>query len=103
MIKRVFKGAKMTKIRLISHLRSILGTSVLIFATIVVSLQLAQGQALQVSPSTGIATSGPQGGPFSASKFTYRLAAPNGPVVYSIRNLPSWLSVSSTSGIATKA
>jgi hypothetical protein len=64
----------MTKVRLMPHLKSIFGASVLIFATLVVSLQLAQGQALQVSPPTGIAASGPQGGPFSASKFTYRLA-----------------------------
>jgi hypothetical protein len=46
MIKRMFKEAKMMKSRLISHLRSIFGASVLIFATLVVSLQLAQGQAL---------------------------------------------------------
>ena len=46
MIKRMFKEAKMTKIRLVSHLRWIFGASVLMFATFVVSLQLAQGQAL---------------------------------------------------------
>jgi hypothetical protein len=47
MMKRMFKEAKMTKIRLISHLGSILGASVLIFATLVVSLQLAQAQTSQ--------------------------------------------------------
>jgi hypothetical protein len=46
MVKRMFREAKMTKIRLVSHLRSIFGASVLMFATFVVSLQLAQGQAL---------------------------------------------------------
>jgi FG-GAP-like repeat len=44
MIKRMFKEAKMMKSRLVSHLRSIFGASVLIFATLVVSLQLAQAQ-----------------------------------------------------------
>jgi hypothetical protein len=71
----MFKEAKMTKVRLMPHLKSIFGASVLMFATPDVSLQLAQGQALQVGPSTGIAASGPQGGPFSASKFTHGVAA----------------------------
>ena len=39
----------MTKVRLMPHLKSIFGASVLIFATLVVSLQLAQGQALQTT------------------------------------------------------
>src|ERR1700748_2499087 len=40
------KEAKMTKIRLVTHLGWIFGASVLMFATFVVSPQLAQGQAL---------------------------------------------------------
>jgi len=44
MIKRMFKEAKMTKVRLMSHLRSIFGGSVLIFATLVVHCIWRRGQ-----------------------------------------------------------
>jgi hypothetical protein len=53
---------------------------------------------LQVSPSTSIAASGPQGGPFSPSSFSYTLSASSGSVNYSITNVPNWLTPSSTSG-----
>jgi hypothetical protein len=56
---------------------------------------------LQVSPSTDIAGSGPQGGPFSPSSFSYTLSASNGSVNYSISGIPSWLTASSTSGTAS--
>jgi hypothetical protein len=57
--------------------------------------------ALQVSPSTNIVASGTHGGPFSPSSFNYALSATYGTVNYSITNVPSWLSVSPSSGTLT--
>ena len=54
--------------------------------------------ALQVTPSTNIVASGPQGGPFSPSTFNYTLPASRGSIGYSITNVPNWLTASSTSG-----
>jgi hypothetical protein len=56
---------------------------------------------LQVTPASNIAASGPPGGPFTPSSFTYTLRATTGKVTYSITNLPSWLTASSTSGTVT--
>jgi hypothetical protein len=53
---------------------------------------------LIVTPSTSIAFSGPQGGPFSPSLIEYRISASTGTVSYSIKT-PSWLTASSTSGV----
>jgi hypothetical protein len=53
--------------------------------------------SLIVTPSTSIAFSGPQGGPFSPSHIDYRVSASTGSVSYSIRT-PSWLTASSTFG-----
>src|SRR5262249_44611088 len=58
----------------------------------------AQTWALQVTPSTDIAASGPQGGPFSPSRFTYTLSSSGRFIGYSITNVPNWLTASSTSG-----
>jgi len=55
---------------------------------------------LQVTPATNIAASGPPGGPFSPSSFSYALSATSGSVNYSI-TAPSWLTASSTSGTVT--
>ncbi len=60
-------------------------------------------QPLEVSPYTGIAASGPHGGPFLPSSFSYTLSATSGGVKYSITNVPSWLTASSTSGTLTRA
>jgi hypothetical protein len=57
--------------------------------------------ALQVSPSMDIAASGTHGGPFAPSSFNYALSATYGTVKYSITNVPSWLSVSPSSGTLT--
>ena len=57
--------------------------------------------ALQVAPATGIAASGTQGGPFSPSSFSYTLSASSGSAAYSITNVPSWLTASSSSGTVT--
>jgi Divergent InlB B-repeat domain len=59
------------------------------------------GPALQVSTATNISASGTQGGPFSPSSFSYTLNTNTGSVNYSITNVPSWLTASSTSGTAT--
>jgi hypothetical protein len=60
-------------------------------------------QPLEVSPYSGIAASGTQGGPFSPSSFSYKLRATSGSVDYAIANVPSWLTASSTSGTLTTA
>jgi streptogramin lyase len=57
--------------------------------------------ALQVAPTTNIAASGTQGGPFSPSTFSYTLSAAYGSVNYSISGVPNWLTPSSTSGTAS--
>jgi hypothetical protein len=54
--------------------------------------------SLLVTPATGIALSGPQGGPFSPS-FEYHVSASAGAVNYSIKT-PSWLTASSSFGTA---
>jgi hypothetical protein len=59
--------------------------------------------ALQVTPTTNIAASGTQGGPFSPSSFSYTLSVASGGVNYSISNVPAWLTPSSTSGTATSS
>jgi Divergent InlB B-repeat domain len=64
----------------------------------------AQLGALSVTPSTGIASSGTQGGPFSPASFAYQLQATSGSVGFSIAGVPSWLTASSTSGtVSTSA
>jgi hypothetical protein len=60
-----------------------------------------QPPALLVAPTTGITTSGTHGGPFSPSSFQYMLSANYGSAGYSIINLPSWLTVSPSSGTVT--
>jgi hypothetical protein len=59
--------------------------------------------ALQVIPATNITASGAQGGPFSPSSFSYTLSATYGSVNYSITNVPTWLTPSSTSGTASSS
>jgi Divergent InlB B-repeat domain len=59
--------------------------------------------ALQVSPTTNISASGTQGGPFTPSSFSYTLSVASGSVNYSITNVPTWLTPSSTSGIASSS
>jgi hypothetical protein len=56
-----------------------------------------QRPALVVEPSTGIAISGAEGGPFVPSTFEYRVRASVGVINYSVRT-PAWLSASPTSG-----
>jgi hypothetical protein len=59
---------------------------------------------LTVTPSTAIAASGQQGGPFSPTSFSYSLSAVSGSAKYTITNVPSWLTASPTSGtVTTKA
>ncbi|HTV32623.1 MAG TPA: hypothetical protein VME69_05915 [Methylocella sp.] len=59
--------------------------------------------ALTFTPATNMTASGVQGGRFSPSSFSYKLSATGGTVAYAITNVPSWLTVSSTSGTVTKA
>jgi hypothetical protein len=54
--------------------------------------------SLVVTPSTSVAFSGPQGGPFSPRSVEYRVSASSGSVRYSIRT-PSWLTASSAFGV----
>jgi hypothetical protein len=53
--------------------------------------------SLIVTPSTSMALSGPRGGPFSPTRFEFRVSSSAGTVRYSIRT-PSWLTASSTFG-----
>jgi hypothetical protein len=59
--------------------------------------------SLQVTPTTNIASSGTQGGPFLPSSFNYTLSVASGSVNYSISNVPPWLTPSSTSGTASSS
>jgi hypothetical protein len=58
---------------------------------------------LQVAPATNIAASGTQGGPFSPSSFSYTISVASGSVNYSISNVPTWFTPSSTSGTASSS
>ncbi len=58
---------------------------------------------LQVAPTTGIVASGMQSGPFSPSSFSYTLSAKSASTKYTVTNVPSWLTASSTSGTLTTA
>jgi hypothetical protein len=53
--------------------------------------------SLIVTPASSMAFSGPRGGPFSPSRFEFRVSSTTGIVSYSIRT-PSWLTASSTFG-----
>jgi probable HAF family extracellular repeat protein len=58
---------------------------------------------LVISPATGITSTGLPGGPFTPSSFQLQLKASTGTANFSIAGVPSWLSASTTSGIATTA
>jgi FG-GAP-like repeat/Viral BACON domain len=64
-------------------------------------LQVSGTPTLQVTPGTSVAAAGSQGGPFSPSAFQYQLSATSGSVNFSISGMPSWLTVSATSGTVT--
>src|SRR4029079_7488008 len=51
--------------------------------------------------SATMVSSGPQGGPFSASSFDVALSSTTGSVSYAISGVPSWLNVSQSSGVLT--
>jgi probable HAF family extracellular repeat protein len=72
-------------------------------ATRTATLTVNAPAILQLTPSTGVSASGIQGGPFSPSSFSYTLSSTSGSIGYSISGLPSWLTVSSTSGTTTTA
>jgi hypothetical protein len=57
--------------------------------------------ALQVTPATNIVASGPQGGPFTPSSFSYTISASSGSIDFSMSGVPSWLTPSATSGTAS--
>jgi subtilisin family serine protease len=58
-------------------------------------------QSLVVVPNSQMSISGPQGGPFTPSSFQYDLKTSSGAANYTISNVPTWLTPSSTSGTAT--
>jgi len=62
---------------------------------------LTTNQELLVTSGTGIVASGTQSGPFSPGSFNYTLSATSGSVNFSITGVPSWLTPSATSGIAS--
>jgi hypothetical protein len=69
--------------------------------TRVATLTVNAPPLLQVTPTTNMAASGTQGGPFSPSSFQYQLSASAGSVNYSISGPPNWITASSTSGTAS--
>ena len=82
-------------------------SSILLLASMATMLWIGSAKALDkaprasllVTPPSGIALSGSQGGPFSPSSFEYRVSASAGAVNYSIKT-PSWLTANSTFGTA---
>jgi hypothetical protein len=64
---------------------------------------LTVNPTLQVTPAAGIVASGPHGGPFSPSSFSYTLSASNGSLNYTISGIPSWLTASKISGTASSS
>jgi hypothetical protein len=79
---------------------ALLAIPALLLLTQIGAAQRPAGQSppsLIVTPTTSIAFSGPQGGPFSPSLMQFRVSASTGTVSYSIRT-PSWLTASSTFG-----
>ena len=56
--------------------------------------------SLQVTPTSNIAASGTQGGPFSPLFFSYTLSSTSGSVNYSISGVPDWLTISPNPGTA---
>ncbi len=83
--------------------RQIVSTTTLAITVTLLLTQIGTAQrpaapSLIVTPSTTIAFSGPQGGPFSPRSVEYRVSASSGSVRYSVRT-PSWLSASSSLGV----
>jgi hypothetical protein len=68
--------------------------------TRVATLTVNAPPLLQVAPTTNMAASGTQGGPFTPSSFQYQLSASSGSVNYLISGLPPWLTASPPSGTA---
>ncbi|HTL16857.1 MAG TPA: protease pro-enzyme activation domain-containing protein, partial [Patescibacteria group bacterium] len=61
---------------------------------------LAPPGTLQISASAGVSFSGPLGGPFTPLSQTYWLTnAGQSPLSWTLGNVPSWLSASSSSGV----
>lgn len=72
------------------------GTAVTVASTCSVA-----SATLTVTPATDIVDSGTQG-KIAAKAFSYKLAAENGSVAYSITGVPTWLTASKTSGTLAK-
>jgi probable HAF family extracellular repeat protein len=62
---------------------------------------LTPSSTLQVSPASNIAASGPMGGSFTPTSFSYKLSSTSGSVGYFISGIPTWLNASFTSGTVT--
>ncbi len=69
--------------------------------TMAAVLTVVAAQSLQVTPGIAMVSSGPHGGPFSKTSFTYLLSSTSGSIKYSITGLPNWLAVSSRSGMVS--
>jgi hypothetical protein len=63
-----------------------------------VNLTVLAPHPVIIAESNNIVTSGNQGGPFSPGSFTYNLTTTPGSIGYTVSNVPSWLTASSTSG-----
>ena len=78
-------------------LRSLCLGSLAVLPALISLAQIAPRPLLVVAPSTGIVSSGPQGGPFRPAHFEYRVSASSDAIRYSI-TAPSWLTVSPSAG-----
>src|SRR5215470_10419322 len=71
----------------------------LVSASALAVAQPSSGTSLVVTPSTSIASSGGQGGPFLPSSFHFRVSASSGTIRYAITS-PIWLTASPRLGTA---
>jgi hypothetical protein len=78
----------MSRVRLHTGVATV--AMITVWSALAAGAQPSPGTSLVVTPSTGVASSGEQGGPFSPWSFQYRVSSPNGTIRYAIVP-PFWL------------
>ena len=81
------------------HKRIATAAAITIWSALAAGAQPSPKPSLGVTPSTGIASSGEQGGPFSPWSFQYRVSASSGAIRYAIVP-PFWLTANPRLGTA---
>ncbi len=76
-----------------------LGVATAVFVSLGVAFAAPPQSRLTVTPSTGAAITGTQGGPFAPTTFSYSLSASNKAIGYSVTGLPPWLTPSRVTGV----